>query len=579
MAVAPVFYSVSPYGAGASYDLQNNGGGTLTISITSGVATLSVAQDGNIGVGCDIDYGAGNTHVYIAPNRLGFDSGGTTELKTGDKIEGNSSGATGIVRAIEITSGSWAGGDAAGYIYFSTTTGTWQDNEQINRTKPSSSSNICTADGTLQGNMGNGDTQFVVKAADGSDAGNDSDDVNDIYHEYSSLSGLEAGFTDSYHIQNADLTAVAVQVFACCYYDHDNSTDDTTAVSLDWSGTTDADNYFQCYTPVGDSESINDQRHAGKWDGDKYVLIVATGAALTVNEDFIRIEGLQIEATRTTTAGDNCIYLNAAISTDFRAYSCLLSKGRYTVKVNQSSDAYFINNIFYDSGTGGIVTVSDSHENLILYNNTFIDNGTYGVYQTIGTILAKNNIIQNSTNSFQGTISSSSSHNVIDESAANGAFGATHSTGTADSNTENHLVDSGATFQTDGVQVGSIVKNTTDTTYGYVTVVNSETDLTLDSDVFPDGNENYSVYTNMYGSPTFLAEGSNDFHLDSSDTVAQNKGADLTSDATFAFWEDIEREVRSDWDVGADEYVAPAGGVSPTGVLYGPLVGCLGGPI
>ncbi|NIP55958.1 MAG: hypothetical protein GWN13_29875, partial [Phycisphaerae bacterium] len=92
-------------------------------TISSGVATLTVAQTGNIGVGCDIDFGAGPTNVYIAPNRIPFNSGGTVELKVGNKITGGTSGATGIVRAIELTSGTWTGGDAAGYIYFSSTTG------------------------------------------------------------------------------------------------------------------------------------------------------------------------------------------------------------------------------------------------------------------------------------------------------------------------------------------------------------------------------------------------------------------------------------------------------------------------
>lgn len=64
--------------------------------------------------------------------------------------------------------------------------------------------------------------------------------------------------------------------------------------------------------------------------------------------------------------------------------------------------------------------------------------------------------------------------------------------GTADGDTLNHLIDSGADFVTDGVTVGDRVKNTTDTTYGYVTAV-AATDLTLNGDTFPDGNENYEI--------------------------------------------------------------------------------------
>ena len=110
---SPVFYSLSPYGTG---DIKT---GSPNISITDGVATLTVEQTGNIGVGVCIEYNS--LECWIAPNRIGFDSGGTTELLPGTKIEDATSGATGIVRFVEVTSGTWAGGDAAGWIYFDTT--------------------------------------------------------------------------------------------------------------------------------------------------------------------------------------------------------------------------------------------------------------------------------------------------------------------------------------------------------------------------------------------------------------------------------------------------------------------------
>lgn len=77
------------------------------------------------------------------------------------------------------------------------------------------------------------------------------------------------------------------------------------------------------------------------------------------------------------------------------------------------------------------------------------------------------------------------------------------SSGTADTDTADKLVDSGATFQTDGVQVGMIVHNTTDDVFGVVSAVDSETSLSLAADVqagsavtdvFPDGDEGYVVY-------------------------------------------------------------------------------------
>lgn len=64
---------------------------------------------------------------------------------------------------------------------------------------------------------------------------------------------------------------------------------------------------------------------------------------------------------------------------------------------------------------------------------------------------------------------------------------------TADSNVITKLVDSGATFVTDLVQVGDIVYNLTDLTQGIVVTVENETTILLNADIFPDGNENYKI--------------------------------------------------------------------------------------
>jgi len=75
-------------------------------------------------------------------------------------------------------------------------------------------------------------------------------------------------------------------------------------------------------------------------------------------------------------------------------------------------------------------------------------------------------------------------------------------TGTADGNTANKLVDSGAKFTTvnGGLQLRDVAVNTTDNTACFVGAIDSATTLSLktvanvDSDTFPDGNENYEIY-------------------------------------------------------------------------------------
>ena len=64
--------------------------------------------------------------------------------------------------------------------------------------------------------------------------------------------------------------------------------------------------------------------------------------------------------------------------------------------------------------------------------------------------------------------------------------------GTTTSTSANHLVQTGQNFMTT-VAVGYLVHNTTDSTFAYVTAVNSDTDLTLDADIMTT-TEAYTIY-------------------------------------------------------------------------------------
>lgn len=56
---------------------------------------------------------------------------GTSEIFPGDTIVGHTSGATALIKAVVVQSGTWAGGDAAGYAIFTNMTGTPVLNERI----------------------------------------------------------------------------------------------------------------------------------------------------------------------------------------------------------------------------------------------------------------------------------------------------------------------------------------------------------------------------------------------------------------------------------------------------------------
>lgn len=59
---------------------------------------------------------------------IAFTSGGTTEIKAGDVLHGNTSDATATIAQVILDTGSWAGGDAAGWFILEQAThnGTFQ---------------------------------------------------------------------------------------------------------------------------------------------------------------------------------------------------------------------------------------------------------------------------------------------------------------------------------------------------------------------------------------------------------------------------------------------------------------------
>lgn len=61
----------------------------------------------------------------LARMSVAFTSGGTTEIVAGNLITGATSGSTAYVRAVLLSSGTWAGGDAAGFFIISSQTGTF----------------------------------------------------------------------------------------------------------------------------------------------------------------------------------------------------------------------------------------------------------------------------------------------------------------------------------------------------------------------------------------------------------------------------------------------------------------------
>jgi hypothetical protein len=80
---------------------------------------------------------------------VAFTSGGVAELTEGETITGATSAATAVVRRIQVTSGTWAAGTAAGWLTISGQTGTFQA-ENLNAS--SGGANIATIAGNSAAN-------------------------------------------------------------------------------------------------------------------------------------------------------------------------------------------------------------------------------------------------------------------------------------------------------------------------------------------------------------------------------------------------------------------------------------------
>ena len=62
---------------------------------------------------------------------LDYDSGGPNEISSGDPLEGEDSGATGLVFSVSLDSGTWAGGDAAGTFSMRRVSGDFENDEEL----------------------------------------------------------------------------------------------------------------------------------------------------------------------------------------------------------------------------------------------------------------------------------------------------------------------------------------------------------------------------------------------------------------------------------------------------------------
>ena len=100
----------------------------------------------------------------------------------------------------------------------------------------------------------------------------------------------------------------------------------------------------------------------------------------------------------------------------------------------------------------------------------------------------------------------------------------------------------------------------------------------LDDTISVSGTHNQT--TNTTGTPTYVDSANDNFLLAPTDTVAIDNGTDLSADGSYAFDDDILKNLRTgSWDIGFNQFIAGGGGslinggIATDGLINGRLVG------
>lgn len=202
---------------------------------------------------------------------------------------------------------------------------------------------------------------------------------------YSSLSAWEAAeqtnlVTDGdYHIANCRASS---------------GTADTTSVTINgW--TTGASNYIEI------KAASTDRAVSSSWDATKYRLDVAAGDAIYNLEDYVRFDGLQLEAA------DQAILL-AMTAGEIRISNCRIQDSNYGVYLSQASDSpdsKIWNCIIDTMGTDGIYYRTDAGT-MDVYNCVVYGCTDDGIQRVSGNINVVNCAVFTNGDDFIGTFSS-----------------------------------------------------------------------------------------------------------------------------------------------------------------------------
>ena len=304
-----------------------------------------------------------------------------------------------------------------------------------------------------------------------------------IYRAFGSLSAAYSGSSNSSHLKTSDLVGGKYQLNWPCYADGVM----TSSLTLSQTGyTTGPDNYIRIYTPTSPSEVGTSQRHNGTWNTG-FMMIPSSGSAISVSEDYVRIEGIAIQATSAAASSVISVTDNAGAfsdNNDVRISHCLIvgrsgspnSRAVWVSDTNNKVNVTLSNTIAYNHSTTGSGFAAfqfggtDTGFNTgYCYNCTAYKN-RYGFqrYGTAGGNFILTNCISlgNTDNDYTGTFTDSD-YNMSSNTSAPGAHSLHNKTASNNfvstaSGSENHHLKYGADAINAGTSLSSVFTNDID---------------------------------------------------------------------------------------------------------------------
>lgn len=216
--------------------------------------------------------------------------------------------------------------------------------------------------------------------------------------DYTSLSAAILGEKDI----NADLTAGGMDGILYIKIEGDwSGAPDTTLVSINYF-TTDATHYVSIYT-----DSANRAKASG-WDTSRYILAVTDAIALSIADDYVRVDGLQIDQIYSSTAAQSGIYISSIVAdNNYQRISNCRIRGTVNgdangvgIRVNDVDSICDIwNCIVYNHDGGGIFVDNGGVVNI--WNCTVAYINDDAIELDTGTITIKNCAVFDNVDDFQ----------------------------------------------------------------------------------------------------------------------------------------------------------------------------------